>query len=276
MLRGREIRHAAAFLALALWLAASGSHAAEKMIGTSCSSDNSNIDWDTVGQCNNTVFAHGPLILGAMTNPPYSATTCTSSNAGMVQYTSGTLEACNGTSWIPIDGGMHFISTQTASSSASLQFSGANWSSGYNTLFLNCTGLLVSTSPAYLELVVGEGATPTWEAGSHYTNIRTYNWVNGGGPGGGTTTATDILNWVSGAATSTSIPNALKVYIDDVGSSSIYKMATYHLLNYDSSAQYEIIGSSYWNNDTNPITGLEVITSAGNITSGTCSLYGMN
>jgi len=33
---------------------------------------------------------------------------------------------------------------------------------------------------------------------------------------------------------------------------------------------------TYWNNGTNPITGLQVLANAGTILSGTCSLYGMN
>lgn len=73
--------------------------AAEKAIGTSCNSDNSNIDWDAIGQCNGTTFQKGPLILGAMTNPPYAVTTCTSSNAGMLQWTGTAFQGCNGTTW---------------------------------------------------------------------------------------------------------------------------------------------------------------------------------
>jgi hypothetical protein len=45
-----------------------------------------------------------------------TAASCSSTNAGAVQYTGGVFEGCNGTSWIPMDSGMHYISTQTASS----------------------------------------------------------------------------------------------------------------------------------------------------------------
>jgi hypothetical protein len=271
---------------LALWFAspaARAGSAAEVMIGTSCSTGNNGIDWDTVDQCNGTVFAHGPLILGAMTDPPYSATTCTSSNAGMVQYTSGTLEACNGTSWIPIDGGMHFISTQTASSSASLQFT--NLPTSYNTLFLNCAGLLVSSAHGYLQLLVGEGATPTWETGAHYIVATEFTDVYSGGGGGasvnGGTTSTDLLDWVSAPTASTTQPQTLKAYIDNVGSSSIHKNVYYNFFQEQTPDYYQVMGMSFWSNDTNAVTGLEVTTtgdggSAGNITSGTCSLYGMN
>jgi hypothetical protein len=102
MLRGRPLTPVAALLVLALWLAspaARAGSAAEVSIGTSCSTGNNSIDWDTVSQCNGTVFAHGPLILGAMTHPPYSATTCSSSNAGMIQWTGSVMEYCDGTNW---------------------------------------------------------------------------------------------------------------------------------------------------------------------------------
>ena len=32
----------------------------------------------------------------------------------------------------------------------------------------------------------------------------------------------------------------------------------------------------YWNNDTNPVTAIQVAASTGNITSGSCTLYGIN
>jgi hypothetical protein len=276
MLRGRPLTPVAAFLVLAMWLAspAARATAGEEMIGTSCSTGNSNIDWDTVGQCNGTVFAHGPFIVGAMTDPPYSATTCTSSNAGMVQYTGGVLEYCNGSSWLPLSSGPGpgvLISTQTASSSASLQFT--NLPTSYNTLFLNCADLLASSSSVDILVRVGEGAGPTWESGAHYSIEATFN-------GGGTslTNATDITH-NNGGSHSTTKPTAYKMYFDSVGSTGVYKMVTYQLSEYvdaNGAGLFYIFGSSFWNNDTNAITGIEVVTDTGTITSGTCSLYGMN
>jgi hypothetical protein len=266
----------AVFLALALWLTppAARATAGEEMIGNSCSTGQSNLDWDTVGQCNGTTFAHGPLILGAMTDPPYSATTCTSSNAGMVQYTGGLLEYCNGSSWLPLSSGPGpgvLISTQTASSTASLQFK--TLPTSYNTLFLNCAGLLTSTT-AGIYFLVGEGATPTWETGADYTVVGVYSDV-GSSHAVSSTTATDLTDTGTGN-TNTSIPASVKMYIDNVGSSSVVKMATVQESDAFSGGLVWISYESYWNNDTNPITGLEVVPSTGNIASGTCSLYGMN
>src|SRR5208283_1165749 len=111
LLQGRTMKRAvwSLWLLLALCLIPFSTQAAEKQIGQNCSSDNSAIDWDTIAQCSTNngggTYRYGPLILGAMTSPPYSATTCTSSNAGMLQWTGTAFQGCNGTSWTTISGG---------------------------------------------------------------------------------------------------------------------------------------------------------------------------
>ncbi|MDD3289051.1 MAG: hypothetical protein PHX43_08675, partial [Alphaproteobacteria bacterium] len=73
--------------------------AAQKAIGTPCNSDNSNIDWDTIGQCNGATFQKGPLMLGAVATPTYATTTCDAAKAGMLQWTGTSFKSCNGSSW---------------------------------------------------------------------------------------------------------------------------------------------------------------------------------
>jgi hypothetical protein len=202
-----------------------------------------------------------------------TAASCSSTNAGAVQYTSGTLEACNGTSWIPIDSGMHFISTQTASSSASLQFT--NLPTSYNTLFLNCAGLMVSSASSLILFRVGEGAGPTWETSGNYRSA----WNDCGTAGCGSnygTSATDAFD--SNIGYNTTIPSSIKVYIDNIGSSSLYKTITWNATTgfTGPTSFYGYSGWAYWANDTNAVTGIELVTASGTITSGTCSLYGMN
>ena len=180
------------------------------------------------------------------------------------------LQYCNGTQWIAAgggsNGGMTLISTQTASSSASLQFT--SLPTTYNTLFLNCTGLLGSSGGAILYWQVGEGATPTWETGAHYTATNIY--ANGGTPASvSTTTGTDLTN--AGNNLNATTPISSKMYIDNSGSSSAYKVATYQ----QALGGYIASGFGYWNNDKSPITGIQLVTGSGTITSGTCSLYGI-
>lgn len=249
------------------------------------------IDFNVAGQMtfavrNSTdVFAFNGGSVGIGTTSPQAAldvngaarvgstgASCSSTNAGAVQYTSGTLEACNGTSWIPIDSGMHFISTQTASSSASLQFT--NLPTSYNTLFLNCAGLVPSANGTNIYLYVGEGSTPTWETGAHYSVAGEYWNTANTGSNLTTTTASDAL-YNGLAPVKTTFPVGLLMYINNVGSSTIYKMMT---TKWTGGYNYLFLGSvgAYWNNDTNPITAIELSASSGNLTSGTCSLYGMN
>jgi hypothetical protein len=164
------------------------------------------------------------------------------------------------------------ISTQTASNSASLQFTALPTT--YNTLWLNCTGLLVSADGNYILPLIGEGAGPTWETGAHYTVNDTVNGSIGGLTGESSTTWASLLGSTS-AALST-FPISLKLYIDNVGSSSLYKNVFFEMARYkNSSTYYTRAGSGYWNNDTNAVTGIEVTVNAGTITSGQCSLYGM-
>jgi hypothetical protein len=283
MLRGRAIRATVVLLLLmAEWPTAAGAIDNEqRTVGGACGASASpaepanedSADWDTVMHCTSGAWARSAYFLGATSD------SCDSNHAGMVQYTSGgVLEACNGTSWIPIDGGMHFISTQTASSSASLQFT--NLPTSYNTLFLNCVGLLVSATNSYLELQVGEGAGPTWETGAHYTVVGAYDDMSGSGSNSpaitGGVTETDLTGTCTGCSFTTTQPELLRAYIDNIGSSSIVKNVQWSVFDEEGSRWYNHWGMSFWNNDTNPVTAIQVTVGNGNITSGTCSLYGMN
>jgi hypothetical protein len=187
-----------------------------------------------------------------------------------------TYQFCNGTNWVSESGSggggsLTLISTQIASSSASLQFTGLP--TIYNTLFLNCNGLLASSGTANFLLLVGEGATPTWETGSHYTIAGYY-----GGHTNANLTLTTATNLLNLSQSSTTIPQSLKVYIDNIGSSALYKNVTSFQGVYSTTGggYYMVTTAAYWNNDTNPVTGIELSASTGTIASGQCSLYGVN
>lgn len=188
-----------------------------------------------------------------------------------------TWQFCNGSNWVAEgaaggSGGPMLISTQTASSSASLQFT--NLPTSYNTLFLNCPGLVGSANPTNILVNLGEGAGPTWKTGGHYTVNLIGNWVGSSVYGWSNTAATDLT---SGGNNVNTYPTTVRMYIDNVGSSTVYKIA--HIF-YSEDDNSNGIGywftTSYWNSDTNPVTGIEVVASGGTISSGTCSLYGMN
>jgi hypothetical protein len=215
-------------------------------------------------------LAAGPARAGTCSNP--------TGNEGTMTYNKDyhAMQFCDGTTWDSMKGGggdgLTLISTKTASASASLQFT--SLPTTYNTLFLNCAGLMLSTTTS-VYYRVGEGAGPTWQSGAHYTS--SYSYVGAGGNGSpAVTNATDIIG--GGTYTeSNTFPSSMKLYIDNVASSTVYKNIVWQYAQMVSAgAQYTDDGASYWNNDTNPITGLEIVPGAGNIASGTCSLYGMN
>jgi hypothetical protein len=218
------------------------------------------------------------LLMCLATSPANASCTSPAGNEANVIYNEDyhTYQFCNGTSWISegAAGGSGWpvlISTQTASNSASLQFT--NLPTGYNTLFLNCQGLITSVDQVGVSLEVGEGATPTWETSGSY-QVGSYQ-------AGGGNFQNDSSSSATGTASTNSsnvYPASIKAYIGNVGSSSIYKNIDYEGDSWYSgiSAFFHFGGSGFWSADTNPITGLEVIPGSGNITSGTCSLYGMN
>jgi hypothetical protein len=205
----------------------------------------------------------GVVLLGS----PAGAANCIAATTGAIRYNSATprIEFCNGTSWIA-DGGMTLISTQTASASASLQFSGANWSSSYNTLFLTCSAIVLTANAHNVSLEVGEGAGPTWETGSHYSQSPD-----------GVTGSQDIFDGMYNQA-STAKSMSFFFYIYKPASSTVYKMfnGSFALDGTPGNGFATGVVAAYWNNDTNPLTGVELVANGTTIASGTCSLYGMN
>jgi hypothetical protein len=172
---------------------------------------------------------------------------------------------------------MSLISTQTASGTASLQFTGLP--STYNTVFLNCAGLLLSADEAIL-VQVGAGATPTWKTSNNYSMSSIYTATAFDDSSVFNTTTNNDLTGGALFSDSATNPLSLKLYLDNIGSSSITKLATYSTAgSKDSPASsygiYTITGMGFWKGDTNPVTAIRLITTGGNITAGTCSLYGM-
>jgi hypothetical protein len=119
---------------------------------------------------------------------------------------------------------------------------------------------------------VGEGAGPTWKTESTYTvsNIGTHQ---GGAASDEYLTADTDLIGSYRFGSGTTLPGSTKLYIDNVASSSVAKVATWQVS--IPGQQWYVSGTGFWNADTNPITGLELVPGAGTI-SGTCSLYGLN
>lgn len=75
----------------------------EKQIGTDCNNGSASADFDTLAQCSATsgsgTFQKAPLFVGQVTSPPYASTACDAAKAGMLQYTGGVVQYCNGSAW---------------------------------------------------------------------------------------------------------------------------------------------------------------------------------
>jgi hypothetical protein len=128
-----------------------------------------------------TTTVAGNLVVTGGTQVGTDTATCSSGIAGTVRYSGGVFQGCNGTSWVTFPG-LQLISTQTASASASLQWTGLGSSFYYYKLF--CTDIVMSANTALL-LQFGEGATPTWGAsGSDYIEDGYYYYESSSGGGG--------------------------------------------------------------------------------------------
>jgi hypothetical protein len=209
-------------------------------------------------------------------SPAYAGCSNPTANEADVIYNSSyhTYQFCNGTQWIAYGGAggvgsMNLISTQTASSSASLQWTGLG--SGYNTLFLDCT-LLPASNVVTSEIQVGEGGTPTWETSNYYSSGYMVDSQDNTG-------TFDAATYVGGNyRMDNTYGGSFQAWISSVPSTTTYKMIHGLYTNQYSGGSYSQNGwfGGFYHGDTNAVTALRVLLSSGNITSGQCSLYGLN
>lgn len=85
------------FLAMATTVLMSATSMAQERltVGGACTNGRNATDWDTIMQCNSSAWARAALFLGSSSN------SCNSTYAGLMQYTSSTLQVCDNTtaSW---------------------------------------------------------------------------------------------------------------------------------------------------------------------------------
>jgi hypothetical protein len=175
MLRGRTLIRTAAVLALLLWASPA---LAQSSLGASCT-------YGTTGatgvpdKTGNNVYCNGNT--STITYPAYqfgsTSNSCSSSNAGQMQWTGSLFEDCNGTAWSTVfDGSSDPLSALTASTTADTFDNAAyaqtwTWNSlaGNTALALTTTDL---TSGTILEVENTGGNNSTGYAG-YFENITT-------------------------------------------------------------------------------------------------------
>lgn len=167
-------------------------------------------------------------------------------------------------------GAIVLISTQTASTSADLRWTGLG--STYNTYLLTCTDIIPSTTSTNLLTQFGEGGTPTWETANYASVAGPLNSSNGTN----SQTATTGFIWNSIALVNNGDGVQGIQWIDGLQSAVHKFVHGTSAISWDTSGNaggQTMIGT--YKGDTNAITAIRVIASSGNLASGSCSLYGL-
>jgi hypothetical protein len=202
----------------------------------------------------------------------------TSANQLVRLNSSGKLPALDGSNLInlPASGAMLLVSTQVASNSASLQWTGLGTNKNY---LLTVNNLLPVTSGGVtLRARFGEGATPTWETSG-------YNWsglVYGinlatSSSATGISSAYIALDGSVGVSNAAATACSGMFLINDLTSTTVNKKLTgmFSASNagYSSITEYAALVGGTYTSDQNAVTAIELYFSSGNISSGQASLY---
>ena len=196
--------------------------------------------------------------LGVGSSPSYGT-------SGQVLTSGGTSASPTWTT--PSSGAMSLISTQTASSSSSLTWTGL---SGYKSYFLMIDGLIVSDSSAFY-VQIGTGSTPTWI--TSYYLWSSYN-TSYSGPGNSYNTSDSGYDLAAGNGSQASKFSG-QVYLHNLLSSTAQKSFLSHMI-FNGGAATAPITAGEWYGGTTTCTAVRLIPATGTITSGTASLYGIS
>ena len=199
--------------------------------------------------------------LGVGSSPSYGT-------SGQVLTSGGTSASPTWTT--PSSGAMTLISTLTASSSASLAWTGLSGYDKYMLVFKK----LIPASNGFLQLTFGTGAGPTYitsnyntyvnSSGSYVSNAYIYLSTDSA-TYLGNTTASGISGfcYLNGFSSSGNATSTSTVYSDSINTVTPPYLIT------------NLAGGSTTANSVN-ITALKIVYSSGNIASGTASLYGIS
>jgi hypothetical protein len=207
--------------------------------------------------------AGGVLYSAGSSAPAFTA----AGSSGQVLQSNG----ASAPSWItPSAGAMSLISTVTASSSASLAFTGL---SGYDKYLLVLDNILPSVNGPAFNFVVGTGSTTYITAGYDFMQIVAQN-------GQAVSTSTGTSDFKICYPGSLGVGNAgpgmsgFVYFIGMINSNNVFANGNVNYKVYDGTRAVEIV-SGYLPSNTTAKTAIRLAPTAGNITSGTLSLYGI-
>ena len=168
------------------------------------------------------------------------------------------------------------ISTATASSSATLSFTGLT--STYKNYMLVCDNLLPATDAVSLHMQLGTGGTPTYGTGvSDYSWCFNYARVDSADATseGVSGDYNDSKIYLADVGTGTSEDFCGVIYLFDPASATSYKKTTCNGAYIDSApALLSTLSSGIYKTAT-AVTAVRLQMSSGNIASGTITLYGL-
>lgn len=194
-------------------------------------------------------------------------------NTVLAGPTSGGAAAPTFRSLVGIESAAVLISSQSASSSATLDFTGLD--STYIHLFARYSVIPATTTGVEFRVQVGTGASPTWQTASGYYCAT--QWFNNGTTLGqnqanGTRFNLSDFSNTSNEPGSTGIAGQFN--IDDLAAAAVHNVwweSAY--MSPSTGNRGRLIGGGVWNSAT-AITGLRFSFSSGNISSGRISLFG--
>lgn len=242
-------------------------------IGTSgkvLSSDGTDISWQTPSSgFSNPMTTKGDLIVGDTGGSPIRKAVGTDTHVLTADST-----ATGGIKWAAAGGGgggLVFIDAQTASSSATLDFTGIDGT--YDVLLFQLVNVLPATDAVDLLVRMGTGGGPTYDTGTNYDWSHGYTYS--GTPGTeGATNATAIL--IRGAVTNATMGAVGSVELYNPASTTLHKGLTYHTVSYVGAVGTTVNdtgGCRY--RSTTAVTAIRFYFSSGNIASGTIRRYGI-
>lgn len=184
----------------------------------------------------------------------------------------------NGTNWIVQHqtGGIVYLSTATASASATLDFT-SGISGAYGAYLFTLVNFVPATDGTNLRILVSEDAGANWK-----TAITDYNgaiWAVNSTPASGAANPSffsDALTIAQGLSSTAANPLNGTVFLFQPASATTKKMFQYDLTYFSSSALYtRIAGVGAYFGTTNAINGIRFLMSAGNLTTGTVQMFGI-
>lgn len=216
-----------------------------------------------------------PTLNGAMMGNGSSAPTT------VAPGTSGNVLTSNGTSWASAAanaGALVLLSTQTASSSASIAFDSSLLTTTYKKYIVEMIDVVPQTASDYMMMLVSENNGGAYKTGaSDYTQDLIH--LSSGGALSGTGTATDVkIRFTSGNGLGNTANRGyactLRIY-NPLGT-TLTKQFSAHSAYMDSAGQESIdIVSAAYIGTANAVNNIKLQCSSGNITSGIFKLYGV-